>query len=207
MAIEALGIFGGIKDPVRRKEYLDISKHELNRLKILVDKVLKMSTLDVEEKLVLTTEVDMQMLMDNMLKSMKLHLDKNNAILNYNAQGDNFLVLGDKVHLTNVLYNLLDNALKYSLDQPKIDINILSEPVQVTIIISDEGVGVPREYESKVFDRFFRVPNKNRHNVKGHGLGLHYVKTIIEKHKGTVAFKNNVNAGSQLTIKLPKARD
>lgn len=205
VAIEALENFGGLEDPIRRKEYLDISKHEINRLGILVDKVLKMSTLDVQEELALTSEVDMSVLMDDMLKSMKLHLDKHNAILHYESKGTDFLVLGDKIHLTNVLYNLLDNAIKYSDEEPKIDIEILSGESNVTIVISDEGIGVPVGYESKVFERFFRVPTDDRHNVKGYGLGLHYVKTIIDKHNGSVTFKNRTDVGSQLTITIPKS--
>lgn len=206
VALEALHNYGGLDDPVKRKEYLDISKYELNRLKLLVDKVLNMSAIDHGAIALSTSELDIKVLIDEMLHSMKLHFDKNGVDVKYKFEGNNFNLIGDKVHLTNVFYNLIDNAVKYGGDQPRIEVQLIDRKDAVVTKIKDSGPGIPGEYLDKIYDRFFRVPTNNIHNVKGHGLGLHYVKTIIEAHNGKVKAKSASGLGTTFIVTLPRKR-
>ncbi len=204
VALEALGSFGVIDDIHKRKEYLDISKHELGRLKILVDKVLKMSTLEQDLDVLSFSKVNIRELAEDMLHSMNLHFEKHDVDLDYQVDGTNFEVSGDKVHLINVLYNLIDNAIKYSGEKPQLTVKLKSDYNSVSITVADQGDGIPKEYISKVFDRLFRVPSDDKHNVKGHGLGLHYVKTVIERHAGNVSVTSKIGLGTSFNITIPK---
>jgi len=204
VALEALGSFGVIDDKNKREEYLEISRHELDRLKILVDKVLKMSTLDQDLDSSSFKKVDFKQLLEDMLHSMNLHFKKNNVAVDYNSTGDNFELHGDKVHLVNVLYNIIDNAIKYAGDKPRIKIDIASTREQISLKITDNGKGIDKEYLPKIFDRLFRVPTDAKHNVKGHGLGLHYAKSVIEKHRGTITASSAPGVGTSFLINIPR---
>ena len=204
VALEALESYGAIDDPKKRKEYLDISKHELDRLKILVDKVLKMSTLEQGVEALNIEDVDLSKLTAQMMHSMSLHFEKHEAQVDYKEEGSDFIVKGDKVHLVNVLYNLIDNAIKYSGDQPQVQLHLSSYPDHINISVSDNGPGIAKEYISKIFDRLFRVPTNDLHNVKGHGLGLHYVKTVVERHGGRAKVSSKVGVGTSFVITIPK---
>ena len=204
VALEALENFGVIDDKEKRKEYLDISKHELDRLNILVDKVIKMSTLDQDLDAINFEDIDLRQITEDTIHSMSLLFKKSNAVVAYQYKGDDFRVKGDKVHLVNVLYNIIDNAIKYSGDSAQINVDIEESQHEVTLSIQDHGPGIDQAYLYKIFDRLFRVPSHNRHNVKGHGLGLHYVKTVIEKHQGTITASSEKGKGTTFLIKIPK---
>ena len=203
VALEALSKFGASNDPEKVSEYIDISKHELNRLNILVDKVLKMSAYDKEENVMNFSEVKVDDLTRTVMNSMRLHFEKHHVVTEIDIQEGDFRISGDRVHLTNVIYNVLDNAIKYSTEDAKLGIKLSHEGNDIVIRIVDNGIGIPSEYRDKVFDRFFRVPNDDVHNVKGYGLGLNYVKDIIEKHKGSVRIESTQNVGTEVIIKLP----
>ena len=204
VALEALDNFGVIDDKKKRQEYLDISKHELERLKILVDKVLKMSTLDQDLDTINFTDINIKELTESMLHSMSLHFKKHGADVDYTSSGEDYSTRGDKIHLVNVLYNIIDNAIKYSRKDPKINIQLDSTDHHISISIKDNGPGISKEYLPRIFDRLFRVPNHARHNVKGHGLGLHYAKSVIEKHRGSIAASSELGKSTTFLIKLPR---
>lgn len=204
VALEALENFGVIDDKERRKEYLDISKHELDRLKILVDKVIKMSTLDHDLDALNFSDLDIRQITEDTIHSMSLHFKKRDATVEYSYSGDDFVVRGDKVHLVNVLYNIIDNAIKYSGDGAKVQVDLRENQREISLSIQDHGPGIDQVYLSKIFDRLFRVPSDGKHNVKGHGLGLHYAKTVIEKHQGTISASSEIGHGTTFLIKIPK---
>lgn len=206
VAIEALSNFDAKDNPVRTQEYLDISKLELNRLSILVDKVLKMSLFEEKEPTLRLETIPFNTLVDSVLNSMKLQFEKYSAEVNFETTGDNFIVKGDKVHLTNVVYNLLENALKYTRETPKIDIRITGNNDTIKFEISDNGIGIPEPYLEKVFDKFFRVPNGDKHNVKGHGLGLSYVASVVKQHGGKIKASNKQEGGVCFELLLPAAK-
>jgi two-component system, OmpR family, phosphate regulon sensor histidine kinase PhoR len=112
-------------------------------------------------------------------------------------------VKGDMVHITNVMYNLLDNANKYSPNAPQIIIETRNENDNLIISVSDRGIGIPKDTIKFIFDKFYRVPTGNVHNVKGFGLGLYYVKTIVGAHQGKIWVNSVPEKGSQFLISLP----
>lgn len=205
VAVEALRSFGVLQDPERSKEYLDISALELQRLSLLVDKVLKLSLFENKEIELNIELIDLLQLIQEVMATMKLQFDKHKAGINLITEGEQFLIKADKIHITGVIYNLLDNALKYSKDDPQITITLSSSNESVMLSVQDNGIGIAREYQPKIFDKFFRVPTGDKHNIKGYGLGLSYVYYIIEKHKGRINLQSEFGKGSIFTIKLPMA--
>jgi Signal transduction histidine kinase len=203
VAIEALKNFNAIHDAQKTKEYLDISSNELQRLGLLVDKVLKLSMFEKKEIELNKEHFNIMEVTREVLDAMKPQFEKQNAVVTLNSAGSEFVIYADKLHITSVLYNLFDNALKYSNNEPVIDIGITSGENSITLIVKDNGIGIAHEYRKKIFEKFFRVPSGNRHSVKGYGLGLSYVSEIIKRHGGTVEVESELDRGSTFIVKLP----
>lgn len=203
VAIEAMRSFNASMDPQRSKEYLDISANELQRLSLLVDKVLKLSMFEKKEIELRYELLDMKELVDEVTSSMRLQFEKKGAQVTTHAEGDTHLD-GDRLHLVSVIFNLLDNALKYSTDHAEISLTIKGLSNKVQLIIADSGIGIPAEYQGRIFEKFFRVPTGNLHNAKGYGLGLSYVSHVITKHHGTIRVESEEGDGSKFYITLPK---
>jgi two-component system, OmpR family, phosphate regulon sensor histidine kinase PhoR len=204
VALEALRNFKGLENPQRTAEYLDIAQSELNRLTILTDKILKTATFESKGILFEKEPVDLYKTIEQVLQSMKLVLEKQKAQVSFEKKGDSFFIHGGSVHLTNVIYNLLDNALKYSDSEPLISISLDDQESNVILKVTDQGIGIPKEYVKKIFDKFFRVPAGDVHNVKGYGLGLSYVESVVKSHKGKIEVQSEPGKGSTFTIYLPK---
>ncbi len=202
VAIEALRSFNATMDPARTKEYLDISANELQRLSLLVDKVLKLSMFEKKEIELKYESLDMKEMVKEVTSSMRLQFEKHQATVNINADDDT-LMQGDRLHLVSVIFNLLDNALKYSSGQPQINIDIRKQQNRMVLSIADSGIGIPSEYHQKVFEKFFRVPTGNLHNAKGYGLGLSYVAHVINRHKGSIKVESVEGDGSKFIVNLP----
>jgi len=205
VAIEALQNFNALNNPERTKEYLDISKNELHRLSMLVDKVLKLSMFENHELELRKEDFDLKEVVNEVAASFRLQMEKRNAVCHIYTSGDNFFITADRMHLTSVLYNLIDNALKYSGEAPVINVELENKPGHIILRVKDNGTGIPPEYKSKVFEKFFRVPSGNMHNVKGYGLGLSYVAHVIARHQGTVSVESEPGKGSTFIIHLPVA--
>lgn len=203
VAIEALKNFNAIHDPQRTREYLDISQNELQRLSLLVDKVLKLSMFEKQEMELKKEQFDCKQLAEEVMNSMRLQFEKYHAKVKLHTEGDNFVVDADKLHITSVIYNLVDNALKYSRENPVIDVYLRSNPDFLEFSVSDNGIGISPVYKEKVFDKFFRVPSGDKHNVKGYGLGLSYVSEVIRRHRGQVLVESELGKGSTFTAKVP----
>lgn len=203
VAIEALRSFNASIDPKKTKEYLDISANELQRLSLLVDKVLKLSMFEKKEIELKYEPLDMTALVNEVTSSMRLQFEKHHALVTTEQEGDTHLE-GDRLHLVSVLFNLYDNALKYSNGEPTIKTTIEGNENELVLRISDNGIGIPEEYRDKIFEKFFRVPTGNLHNAKGYGLGLSYVAHVVEKHKGTIKMVDNGHGGSDFIVNLPR---
>ena len=186
VAIEALQNFNALHDPARTQEYLGIAQLEINRLALLVDKVLRMSLFEHATPSLQRQSFDLKILVEEVLSTLKLQFEKYGASVEFQAIGPDFVLRGDRLHLASVVYNLLDNALKYSIVSPKITICILSATHQITLQVRDEGRGIPLVYQKRVFEQFFRVPTGDVHDVKGHGLGLTYVAGVVRLHGGRI---------------------
>jgi len=204
VAIEALKDFQGINNPTITNEYLGIAQNELNRLSILTDKILKTAIFENKGIEFKPEPIEMDKLVEQVLASMKLVFDKQNAKVTFERKGNDFSLLGGSVHLTSVVYNLLDNALKYSLINPEITINLKEDASRIILSVKDNGLGIPIEYRKKVFEKFFRVPTGDVHNIKGYGLGLSYVESVVKSHHGTIDVESEQGKGSNFIIKLPK---
>jgi two-component system phosphate regulon sensor histidine kinase PhoR len=204
VAIEALRNFNALHDPQRTKEYLDISASELQRLSLLVDKVLKLSMFEKHQIELREESVDLKQLVEEVVSSMKLQFEKYRAKVSIRPEGNDFVIKADRLHVTSVIFNLLDNALKYSKANPAIQIDMKETDTDVELSITDNGIGIPPEFRRKIFDKFFRVPTGDTHNVKGYGLGLSYVAYVIQRHRGTIDMESQPGIGSRFIIKLLK---
>jgi two-component system phosphate regulon sensor histidine kinase PhoR len=204
VALEALRNFKGLENPQRTEEYLNIAQSELTRLTILTDKILKTAIFENKGVNFEPEPVDLFKTMEQVLHSMKLVFEKQKAQVTFEKTGEAFTISGGSVHLTNVIYNLLDNALKYSAGEPRISVSLTEHGNRVIIKVGDNGIGIPKEYSKKIFEKFFRVPAGDVHNVKGYGLGLSYVDSVIRSHKGTIEVDSESGKGSTFIISLPK---
>ena len=205
VAIEALRNFDALRSPERTKEYLDISAAELQRLSLLVDKVLKLSMFENKEIELQKENFDLKQLIDEVIYTMRLQFEKQGAAISFKTMGLDFMILADRLHVTSVMYNLFDNALKYSKGNPTIQVELTSMSHELIFSVTDNGIGIAPDYANKIFDKFFRVPSGDHHNVKGYGLGLSYAAEVVRKHNGTIELDTELGKGSRFTVKLPKA--
>lgn len=206
-ALDSITRYELINDPVRLDHYLSISKNEISRLNQMIDKVLNLEQLD--GSINLRKELyDVQQGLENVVSSMRLRSSSNSLLIQYFPSQEPCFVDGDPIHLTNVFYNLLDNAIKYSGKEPVITVKCLSSDNQVVVKVQDNGPGIAKIYHESIFERFFRIPDHSDiHNVKGTGLGLHYVKEIITRHGGTIEVSGGQGQGALFTIYLPAYHD
>lgn len=203
VAIEALKNFNAIQDPQRTREYLDISQNELQRLSLLVDKVLKLSMFEKKDVELKQEVFDLGQIVDEVVSSLRLQTEKYRAQIKVETSGS-LQLNADRLHLQSVVFNLLDNALKYSKENPSIRVQLTGREREVELKVSDNGIGIPAGYLDKVFEKFFRVPTGDTHNAKGHGLGLSYVAQVVKQHGGTISLDSHEGIGSTFTIIIPK---
>ncbi|MCP4440096.1 MAG: HAMP domain-containing histidine kinase [Aureispira sp.] len=204
-ALEALQSFNALQDPEKTKEYLSISQNELKRLSILVEKVLKTSIFEQPVADLNLEPVNLENLITSIVPSLQFLLEKYNASLEVSCLAAQPIAPIDKIHLTNVIYNLIDNALKYNDKTPQLKIELKDvDASNLQLRIQDNGMGIDQSYLDKIFDKFFRVPTGNQHNVKGYGLGLNYVAGVVKQHKGQIAVESDLGKGTTFIITIPK---
>ena len=192
------------KDPQRLVKYASIIENENNRLKKQVDRVLQMALLDKERINLKSESVDMHEIIQSVVETHAI--SNSNIDLVSDLHAVNPIVKGDPLHLSNIIYNLVENAIKYS--EGGIKVQILSENVgdDLLIRVTDYGPGVPNEFRQKIFSKFFRIPTGNIHDVKGFGLGLHYVSRMVKAHGGKVFVANNKPKGCTFSIQIAYER-
>ncbi|MET4142021.1 HAMP domain-containing sensor histidine kinase [Pedobacter sp. UYP1] len=206
VAMESIKKYNLINNPETLQNYLDISQHEMRRLDLMVEKALNSNNETEAEQLLNLELYDVQSGLQQVINSMQLQLQSSGANIQFNLLEEPCFVYGDPVHLTNIFYNLIDNAFKYSGNNLFLEINCKYDSGKVTLSFKDNGPGIDKIYHKKVFERFFRVPAKgDTHDTKGSGLGLHYVKQIVEKHGGTIKVKSEPGNGTNFIITLPIA--
>lgn len=204
VALEALKNFHALNDPKLTQEYLSIAQNELNRLTLMTDKILKASVFENKGITIQRETVDVQKIIAEILDSMRLVFEKRKANVSLQSNGESFLLQGEAAHITNVIYNLIDNALKYSPGDPVITITLTENTDHILLSVRDEGLGIPPEYKKKVFDKFFRVPTGDVHNIKGYGLGLSYVASVVKAHGAHITVESESGKGSNFIIQWPK---
>ena len=207
MACEALNDPDVSRQPNILQRYLGIIKEENTRLGMQVEKVLQIARLDRQQLELKLEQVNVHELIERIAEKQQLQLGNRGQIhLQLNAQ--QAVIEGDRLHLTNIFSNLLDNAIKYSKEPAAITIYTAELPGRekpmLQIVVEDKGIGISKENLNKIFDKFYRVPTGNVHNVKGFGLGLAYVKFSVEAHGGSIRTESRQGFGSRFIVQLPK---
>jgi two-component system phosphate regulon sensor histidine kinase PhoR len=187
----------------RLERYLGIIREENKRLGTHVEKVLQMALLDKGEIRLKRTLVNVHDLITNALNSQSVQIEQQSGEVDLEFGAENETVLADEVHLANILNNLIDNAIKYSPADLHIAVSTKNVEDGIEVAISDKGIGMNKEQLHRIFDTFYRVPTGNVHDVKGFGLGLSYVKKMVEAHAGTVKVESKTGEGSTFTVWLP----
>lgn len=186
----------------RSQHYARIISSENQRLRSHIDQVLQTALLEKGELAFAKQEVNLNEVVKEIASIFSERLKVRGGQLLLSIQATNPVVFADILHLKNLLYNLLDNAEKYSRDTPLITVETRNAANGVALVVSDKGVGIGKEYQLKIFDKFFRAPKGNLHDIKGFGLGLTYVKGIVEAHNGTVSVVSEPGEGSRFEVLL-----
>jgi two-component system phosphate regulon sensor histidine kinase PhoR len=187
-----------------RTRYLGIIKDENKRLVSQVEKVLQAAALDKKDFQLKIEAINLSEILESSVEHISLQVENRGGKINFVNKLRNSEITGDAFHLSHIFNNLLDNANKYSKENPVIRVEAWEEGDQVFVSIQDLGIGMTKDALKKIFDKFYRVPTGNVHDVKGFGLGLSYVKTMIEAHKGEIYVQSELGKGSTFTINLPK---
>ncbi len=193
--------------PARLDRYLGIIREENKRLGTHVEKVLQMALLDKGEVELKQSTVNMHDVVAKVLNSLSVQIEQRGGEVELDFDASEELVQGDEVHLSNVLYNLVDNAIKYSPEKLHLKVTTANEKGGMKISVADEGLGLSRDQIQRIFDKFYRVPTGNLHNVKGFGLGLSYVKKMIDAHGGTIQVTSQPGEGSVFSVWIPILMD
>lgn len=203
VSAEVLKDPGIANQPERLLNYATIIEKENTRLKQQVERVLQMARLDKEDLGIKREPVNIHQIIDEAIRNTSLALHERSGVVETEFTAAAAELLVDKLHLTNALANLLDNAIKYCHLDPRIIIKTFNRDKGTVIEVHDNGIGISPENQKRVFQKFFRVPTGNVHDVKGFGLGLSYVKTIIEAHRGNITLQSVPGKGSVFTAFIP----
>jgi two-component system, OmpR family, phosphate regulon sensor histidine kinase PhoR len=203
VSTEVLKDPGIVNQPERLLNYTTIIEKENNRLKQQVERVLQMARLDKEDIGLKKEVVDVHVIIQDSVRNTAHALEERSGGVELQLNATKHNIEADRLHLTNVFHNLLDNAIKYSKDAPRIIIgsSVVNDVLQISV--KDNGIGISAENQKRVFQKFFRVSTGNVHDVKGFGLGLSYVKSIIDAHKGNIRIESELDKGCLFTIILP----
>ncbi|MCP9767932.1 GHKL domain-containing protein [Lacihabitans sp. LS3-19] len=191
------------KSPEKTERYLNIITEENQRLGTQIEKVLQIAKLEKGDLNLNFEPIDINEILDQVVKNQSVALEQYGVKLNLDLKAEETIVSADSVHLTNIFFNLMDNAIKYAKEQPEISIATSNSDSEMFISISDKGIGIPKDQLSKIFDKFYRVPKGDLHDVKGYGLGLSYVKTMVELHKGKIVVNSKINEGTEFLVTMP----
>jgi len=185
------------------KELVGIIRAQVEKLKTQIEKVLELGNIEEKKGFVKHLELDARPILDHVVQNFTQQAVLNDFSFNSDIQGDSFLILGDAYHLETAISSLIENAIKYSGDEIDIEFLAFKKEGKLLISVVDKGVGISQDDIKRVFDKYYRVVDGDLHNVKGHGLGLHYVKRIVHLHKGKIKVESKTGLGSTFTIILP----
>ena len=194
------------KSPTMLQHISTVINDETKRLRFQVEKVLQMSMFDRQKATLKLQEVDATTIISNVVHTYKIKVEKFGGKIETDLQAEDSIINVDEMHFTNVIFNLLDNALKYRREDVPLELKITTKNIQdekLEITIADNGIGIKKEDLKKIFEKFYRVSTGNRHDVKGFGLGLAYVHKMIHELKGDIRVESELNVGSNFIITLP----
>ncbi|MBK9358131.1 MAG: HAMP domain-containing histidine kinase [Bacteroidales bacterium] len=203
VALEALKNFNRRNDPVVMDEYLDMATAETNRLEMLISRVMNVSAGNggaIDPNL---EQVNLNELINDVLQAFRPRIETEKAIITLNLPEQDISANLDRLHMQGALLNLIDNSLKYSTPPTEVEITLSSDKNEISISVADRGIGIPVEYRTRIFEKFFRVPTGDLHNVKGYGLGLSYAEMVMKQHGGSIGYFERPGGGSIFRLTLP----
>lgn len=205
LACEAMSDSGMLGDTVNQtRPYVRMIDEENKRLSLLVERILQSAVLEKGRAELKKEFVLLNTMVHDSVENVKLRVNSLNGQIALNLPKEEMTIYADKMHLNNCLSNLLDNAIKYSKGAPDIQVDVVSDKLSFQISVTDKGLGIRKEQIDKIFDKLYRVPTGNVHNVKGFGLGLSYVKSIVDLHEWDISVKSVFGEGTTFTIKINK---
>ncbi|UYQ92015.1 HAMP domain-containing histidine kinase [Chitinophaga horti] len=204
LAIDAIGNDKVIGNPDKIRQFSSMIKEENKRMNKQVETILQSALMEKEEISLNLQVLDVHELINRTVENLQLQLDSKNGRVDLQLQAIQPILKVDEVHFGNVIFNLLDNAIKYSKDSLDIKIHTHNTRKALVITISDNGIGMSRDTVSRIFEKFYRAHTGNLHNVKGFGLGLSYVKAIVDAHKGKIKAESTLGKGSKFTLEFPQ---
>ena len=193
-----------LDDRTKSKRYSSIIYEENLRLKKLVERVMQIALFENGTMRIKLKEIDLHQSLDQSFEAIKMIIEKRNGSIHKELKATNFMYQVDVTHFSNIITNLLENAIKYSSDEPIINLSTSDYSEGILISISDKGIGIPKKYHERIFDRFFRVESGNIHNTQGFGLGLYYVRRVVEAHGGQIKVYSEEGKGSRFELYIPK---
>lgn len=196
-----------VNDPERIRYFAGMIKKENLRMNRQVEDILTIARLDQKDFEFRWEAIDAHALVEDAIQGIRIQIEKRNGKIETYFAAANSVITTDKIHCTNVIYNLLDNANKYSAELPQIKISTTNKNNGVLISVEDKGIGMTKAVQSKIFERFYRQTSGNIHNVKGFGLGLNYVKAVLEANRGTISVQSEPGKGSRFEVFLPFVRE
>jgi two-component system phosphate regulon sensor histidine kinase PhoR len=203
LACEALNDTSISKSPEQLKSFTNMIRDENKRLGLLVESVLQSAVSDSGRMRLRLTDIDLHAVLADVVRNSAISAENKGGRLELQPRAELAHVRGDRIHLANVFYNLIDNAVKYCETAPVVTLSTSSDAQGLTVSVKDNGIGIPRSEQKKIFDRLYRVPTGDRHNVKGFGLGLSYVKAVVERHGGRIRIESEPGTGSTFHITIP----
>ncbi|MGH1433426.1 MAG: sensor histidine kinase [Lewinella sp.] len=192
-----------VKADTRLHRYATIILEQNQRLNKQVEKVLQLASVEKGNLELKKEKVDLLEILDALLSSTRMRLEEQGGELTADLEDAAGVVLmADRLHLTNILYSLLDNAIKYCQEDPQISVRVIRNNNVIQLAIQDNGIGISPAYQARIFDKFYRIPTGNVHNVKGFGLGLYYVRRICQAHNWTITLDSDVGQGTTVRLNL-----
>ena len=199
-ANDALRNFAADNNPTRRERYLEIVALQLTRLSSMVERILAVSVEEDGRGSHNPETIELKPLLHQIIRGCQAVGKQVTTLL---GCPDAITITADKFHLRNILQTIIDNSIKYSREEVKISINVRQTDVATIIAISDNGIGISERHLTHIFDKFYRVPTGDKHDVRGYGLGLYYARTIVERHNGQITAQSRKGEGTTITITLP----
>jgi two-component system phosphate regulon sensor histidine kinase PhoR len=203
LACEALTDNGIKRSQEFTESYINIILEENKRLATMAEKILQTAVIEKGQLKMKRERIDLHEVITDVIKNIRIQVEIKDGIIRKQCKATNPVIIGDKVHLTNLVYNLLDNANKYSPKKPVIIVRTENTSNGIILTIEDNGIGISKGEQKKIFDKLYRVPTGNIQDVRGFGLGLSYVKAIVEEHHGRISVESEINKGTKFKIFLP----
>ncbi|MCK5857409.1 MAG: HAMP domain-containing histidine kinase [Bacteroidales bacterium] len=203
LACQALSDKDMIKTPELYNAYIPIIAEENRRLGSMAEKILQTALIDKGQLKLNQEWVNVHDVIQDVVKNIELLIVKKGGKLSFSLDAERFIIKADRLHLSNLIYNLLDNANKYTFEDPLIEVGTQKDGDCFKLYVKDNGIGISKANQKKIFDKLYRVPTGNVHNTKGFGLGLSYVKAIVDKHRGVINIHSQLQKGTTFEVRFP----